>query len=147
MPGMFVKGDYYDFGVITNRIDGEEYDEISSISYSFSYDRGDVSGTHLLPKGSTRGKGAFEGSLTFATRECFDRWRKRHQPGWSRKTYLWNVAYGKGEQATIVDELTFKIAGSEFEASDGPDPLAVTVPLKIISMKLDGEDLIEEEDN
>ncbi len=148
MPVPLINGFRYSWSSIEVNIGGVGIvnDSISELSYSETIERTKLkkSGSPLN-NGRTRGTYDAEGSITMA-KDKFQEMIAKLGDGWGEKEFEISVSYRDTNNPLTNDVLEACLFdGADVSASEGSDPVMVTLALNVNRLKLNGVYLVKEE--
>jgi len=133
-----INGTYPDFASIEIKIRGTHYIGLTEISYSDTLEAGEVRGTHAQKLGTTTGQYSAEASMTMLRPE-FDDLIQRLGPGYKQVAFDIVINYRPPGGAMITDKIIgARITSTEISASQGSDPVSVSVTLAPNHLILNG---------
>lgn len=133
-----INGTYPDFASIEIKVRGTHIIGISEISYSDNLEPGVVRGTHAQALGSTTGEYTAEASMTMYRPE-FDELITRLGNGYKQVPFDIVVNYRPPGGKMITDKIIgARITNVEISASQGSDPVSVSVTLAPNHLILNG---------
>ncbi len=135
-------GRYLDWGQTTFDVGGVRYDnEISSASYSEKSSMKTLPGRGRRPKGRTRGKLEYEGSMKFSREAWADVVSQLGGSEWRVAVVdAITVSFGEGDQAMADKLVGVMFHSPSIDMENNEDALEVELQLSIMDIVWHGED-------
>jgi len=137
-----INGFAYGYSDIDIDINGKKFDEVESIDYDTTIERGELRGTSPVPQGYTVGAAMYKGSMTMS-KEQANALRKSLGNGWATKQFTIAVTYGPVKDSdssykTCTDVLNGVLINGFANSHSRGNALNEKIELVIQDLILDG---------